>query len=214
MRSAQGRQLRLQCGGGSHWRDHNCQALRAPGIRAGSMGDRWGQLRMCLGSLAGLPEPQVPPGLVLRTFRSDDEAGWAQLMTGAIGDWDVQSTRREFLGDLGVDPDGIFFLVMGGEYVATATDKRTADAATGYLQHMVAVSAAHRGRRLGRCVSLAALRHMRQRGCQRAVLDTDDDRLPAIRTYLALGFVPHMVEDDHPARWQRVMSHLEHAASR
>ncbi len=155
MRSAQGRQLRLQCGGGSHWRDHNCQALRAPGIRAGSMGDRWGQLRMCLGSLAGLPEPQVPPGLVLRTFRSDDEAGWAQLMTGA-----------------------------------------------------------HRGRRLGRCVSLAALRHMRQRGCQRAVLDTDDDRLPAIRTYLALGFVPHMVEDDHPARWQRVMSHLEHAASR
>lgn len=163
---------------------------------------------MCLDSLAGLPEPQAPPGLVLRTFCSDDETGWAQLMTGAIGDWDVQSTRREFLGDLGVDPDGIFFLVMGGEYVATATDKRTADAATGYL-HMVAVSAAHRGRRLGRCVSLAALRHMRQRGCQRAVLDTDDDRLPAIRTYLALGFVPHMVEDGHPERWQRAMSHLE-----
>jgi hypothetical protein len=63
-------------------------------------------------------------------------------------------------------------------------------------------------RRLGRLISFAALRHMRERGCRDAILDTDDDRLPAIRTYLALGFSPEMLEDDHSTRWRRAMAEV------
>src|ERR1700732_3630376 len=94
-----------------------------------------GQLRMRLKSLENLPDPEVPKGLALRTFRAGDEAGWAKLMTGAIGDWDEESTARQFLGDPGVDAAGIFFLVTDDRSVATATDKRLPASDAGYL-HM------------------------------------------------------------------------------
>ena len=161
-------------------------------------------------SLGDLPDQWVPVGLELRTFRLGDEAGWAKLMTGAIGHWDEASTVRQFLGEAGVSAEGIFFLVTADQYVATATDKRLPASDTGYLR-MVAVAPHYRGRRLGRLISLAALHHMRQRGCREAVLDTDDYRLPAIRTYLALGFVPDYVEGDHPERWRRILAELRAA---
>jgi mycothiol synthase len=128
-------------------------------------------------------------------------------MTGAIGDWDEQSTGRLFLDDPGVTTEGIFFLVSGDDYIATATDKRLPESDGGYL-HMVAVAPPYRRRGLGRCISLAALLHMRGRGCQQAVLDTDDYRLPAIRTYVALGFAPEMLEADHADRWRAVLAEL------
>jgi mycothiol synthase len=127
-------------------------------------------------------------------------------MSGAIGNWDTESTARQFLGDPGVDAEGIFFLVTDAEYVATATDKRLPPPdVAGYL-HMVAVAPQYRGRRLGRCVTLAALQHMRARGCPEAILETDDYRLPAIHSYLGLGFLPDNVEADHPGRWRRILA--------
>lgn len=115
----------------------------------------------------------------------------------------MRSLKRLFLGDPGVNAEGVFFLVTGDEYVATATDKRLPGSDIGYL-HMVTVAPLYRGRRLGRWISVAALRHMRTRGCQQAVLDTDDYRLPAIGTYLALGFVPDILSPDHPGRWRKI----------
>jgi mycothiol synthase len=158
-------------------------------------------------SLEDLPDREIPDGLELRTFRVGDESGWAKLMTGAIGDWDEESTSRQFLGDRGVNAEGIFFLTISGDYVATATDKRLVEIEVGYL-HMVAVAPRYRGRGFGRCISLAALNHMRERGCREAVLDTDDYRLAAIRTYVALGFAPEMLEADHANRWRAVLAEL------
>ena len=163
-------------------------------------------------TLENLPDQQAPSGLELRTFRVGDEAGWAKLMTGAIGDWDEESTRRQFLSEPGVTPTAVFLLVNGDNYVATATDRQLQASEVGYL-HMVAVAPIYRGRRLGRHVSIAALRHMRARGCQEAILDTDDYRLPAIRTYLALGFVPDIVDADHPDRWRRIATEIGLAGS-
>jgi ribosomal protein S18 acetylase RimI-like enzyme len=164
-------------------------------------------------SLQDLPDTEVPDGFDLRTFRGGDEAGWATLMNGAIGDWDEQSTAKEFLSDPGVQADGIFFLLTSGLYIATATDKRVPQPGLGYL-HMVAVAPSFRGQRLGRSISLAALHRMRERGCQQAILDTDDFRLPAIRTYFGLGFVPDNVEADHAERWREIDAKLRAAQRR
>src|SRR5260370_1830682 len=158
-------------------------------------------------SLEDLPDPEVPAGFELRTFRAGDEGRWAKLMTGAIGDWDEESTARLFLSEPGVNPEGIFFLAADDHYVATATDKQLALAEVGYL-HMVAVAPRCRRRRLGRCISLAALLHTRERGCQEAVLDTADFRLPAIRTYLGLGFVPDVLHAEHAERWRAISAEL------
>jgi mycothiol synthase len=62
-------------------------------------------------------------------------------------------------------------------------------------------------------VSLAVLHYLRERGFRAADLSTDDRRLPAIRTYLALGFVPVYLTDeerfdDHEARWSAIFALL------
>lgn len=159
--------------------------------------------------LDALPELQVPSGYALRTFRPGDEHGWAELTDGVIGSWDAESARTRFLAEPGVEPRGIFFLMRGGEYAATATAKRRVldGPATGYV-HMVAVAPAHRGAGLGYAVTLAVLHRFRDQGCRHALLHTDDDRLAAIRTYLKLGFAPDYDGPDHEERWRRVIAEL------
>jgi hypothetical protein len=52
---------------------------------------------------------------------------------------------------------------------------------------------------------------MQARGLVDSTLRTDDWRLAAIRSYLALGFVPEYVADpasDHRARWGTVFARL------
>jgi hypothetical protein len=70
-------------------------------------------------SLEDLPDPKVPDGFELRTFRAGDEAGWARLMTGAIGEWDEDSTAGLFVADPGVMPEGIG--QMGHDFCGTCS---------------------------------------------------------------------------------------------
>ena len=72
---------------------------------------------------------------------------------------------------------------------------------------MVCALPEQRGRGLGRLVTLATLHYMRDRGDTNVLLETDDFRIPAVRSYLGLGFVPVYLEDpasDHVARWSDV----------
>jgi mycothiol synthase len=78
----------------------------------------------------------------------------------------------------------------------------------GYV-HYVAASPNHAGKKLGYLVSLATLYEFVRLGCTSAVLDTDDFRLPAVKTYLNLGFVPYHTDDTHAERWSTVESNLE-----
>lgn len=170
-------------------------------------GPRVTQLSMRLAPLHALPEVRLPPGYALRTFRAGDEDGWAALMNSEIGEWDKDAVRTAFLTQEGVEPDGIFFAMRGEEHAATATAQSSTDASSGYV-HMVTAHPAHRGRGLGRAVTLAVLHRLRDIGCTDALLLTDDHRLPAIRTYLNLGFDPEHTASDHPERWARVLARL------
>jgi mycothiol synthase len=40
------------------------------------------------------------------------------------------------------------------------------------------------------------------------VLETDDPRLPAIASYLGMGFVPLYAAPDHETRWSAVFAQL------
>lgn len=56
--------------------------------------------------------------------------------------------------------------------------------------YVVALSPAVHGRGLGRALTVAGLRHLRRRGCCRAMLFVDDENSAAVRTYRRLGFEP------------------------
>jgi mycothiol synthase len=154
------------------------------------------------------PLPRLPPGHELRVATADDADGIAAIMASAFGpDWTVDRVRRELLD--AEDVETTFVITSGGVPVATASLRLLPDRypGSGYV-HWVGVHAEHRGKRLGRAVSLAVLRRCRDLGCRDAVLETDPPRLPAIRTYLNLGFRPEHVVPEHEAVWQDILGAL------
>jgi mycothiol synthase len=174
-------------------------------------------LRMLRPSLEGLPSIEaalqdLPEGYRLRTYRPGDEAAWAEIMnTGQMGEWDVTRTNAELTGRPQFDPEGLFFVIAGQDELpigsACAWRLSPEETETGYL-HMVCVLPEHRGRRLSYVLCLAVLDRFRQRGYQRALLDTHDWRLGAIKVYLQLGFQPLYRDPLHPQQWQEVVRAL------
>jgi RimJ/RimL family protein N-acetyltransferase len=81
----------------------------------------------------------------------------------------------------------------------------------GYLTVMHAAGFAsfdHAGKKLGRVVCAAATARFLRAGYRRIYLKTDDWRLPAIVTYLRLGYVPLLYAPDMAERWQAVHARL------
>src|SRR4051812_22892755 len=170
---------------------------------------RMSQLVMRRASLADLPPLAAPPGHVLRAASPQDATGVATLLQRAFGDpWDAARAMRDLLQA----PDVLrTFVVTAGDgaVVATASAQHVAQRWPGAgVLHWVATDPDHVGRRLGRLVSLAALHALRDHGCRDALLLTDDHRLPAVRTYLALGFAPEPAEVGHAERWAAVRARL------
>ena len=60
--------------------------------------------------------------------------------------------------------------------------------------YVVGVDPAEQGSGLGRALTLAGLHHLRDRGADQAMLYVDEDNVPAIRMYEALGFTRATVD--------------------
>ena len=168
------------------------------------------QLQMIRPHLDALPALQLHPEYSLRCYGSGDEAAWAAIMNDCIGsDWTAERCRTELIERPGFRADGLYFAVKGDEVVGTAcawvSPPGQGDVAD---VHMVGVSPEHRGHNLGYAVTLAALWWMNEHGFKRAHLSTDDWRLPAIETYLRLGFEPVLYDRAHRDRWARVYEQL------
>lgn len=178
------------------------------------------QLRMLRPHLDDLPALDVPAGFRLRTYRPGDEPAWADIMESAGGvgkGWTLERVRDRMIEREQFDADGTFFATSdaeGGLPVASAAAWRAnaAECVMGNV-HMVCALESHRGRGLGRLVTLAVLHRLRDRGFRRADLATDAWRLAAIKSYLGLGFVPVYPPDPdgidlHEPRWSAIFTQL------
>jgi mycothiol synthase len=161
--------------------------------------------------LARIAAPEPAPGYALRTHRPGDEAAWVTLLqSGDLGAWDRQRLDRVLASpERPVPPDGIFFATRDDRPVGTAcTMLHQTDHGLDSELGWVVVDPEHRGRGLGAAVCRAVLDFVRRLGHDHAFLLTDDFRLPAIRTYLRLGFEPALVDPTHPARWAAIQRAL------
>ena len=167
------------------------------------------QLHMVHRDLGSLPEIEIPDGYELRSYRPGDEKHWVAIMNTGVGEWTAEKCRDEITSKPQFLPDGLFFVTFEGKPVGSACAWRKSpdDREIGWL-HMVCVVPDHRGRQLGHVVNLAVLCYFRDRGFKEVRLSTDDWRLPAIKSYLRLGFEPHYLDDSHRERWRKVFDRL------
>jgi mycothiol synthase len=145
------------------------------------------------------PEPSWPAGVTLRTFeRGRDEESWLRLNALAFahhpeqGAWtriDLELREQEDW----FDPAGFFLAERDGR---DGRDGRLAgfhwtkvhDAETGEV-YVVGVDPAEQGSGLGRALTLAGLRYLRDdRGLAEVMLYVDETNRAAVRMYTALGF--------------------------
>ena len=168
------------------------------------------QLRMFLSNLENLPELEVPAGYEIRPFQPGDEGHWASIIDASFGgERTAEHTRREIIDRPEYMPGGLFFATYEGKPVGTACAWRQSQEETeiGYV-HMVGVVPEHRGHKLGKWLSLRVLLFVKEHGFQCSILDTDEPRLPAIKSYLNLGFLPLYREISQPSRWRGVFDEL------
>ncbi|MFC4807956.1 GNAT family N-acetyltransferase [Paenibacillus sp. GCM10023250] len=159
------------------------------------------QLLMIREDLGMLPDLVLPQGYVEHRLRPGDDSGWERIITASFGG--EHRFDKGMAADDPYKPERVRFISLeNGEPVATASAwyRPQWKADTGYL-HMVGLLPAHAGKKLGYAASLAALHQMAREGRTRAVLHTDDFRIPAIKTYLNLGFIPELADDSHLDRW-------------
>lgn len=159
------------------------------------------------------PMPELPPGFTLREYKPEDLEPLAALMRRAFEDeqWTPEKLRSALVD--APDVKKIYVIDFGGRPVASASVRLLPDLYpdSGYV-HWVAADPDYRGQKLGYIVTLATLYEFARLGCKDAVLETDDHRLAAIKTYQNLGFEPEHTHESHIARWARVAADLLAAA--
>jgi mycothiol synthase len=175
------------------------------------LADEWLRTRLFMRRpwLDDLPkQPVLPPDYVLRTFQPSDAPALAALLTSAFETpWDEERVRCAL--SEAPDVEAIYVVAQRGRLVATASARVLPDRypGSGYL-HWVGVDPEYRGRRLGALVSIRVLQHFRDAGLHDAVLETEDFRMAAVRTYLRLGFVPEYRDREEQRRWALLLPEL------
>lgn len=159
------------------------------------------------------PAPHLPEGYDLHAVLPEEESSLAEALQSAFPEysWTPEDVVTRLTG--ASDVEATFVITCGGRVAATASARHVPELGegVGYL-HWVGAHFDHQGKGLGRAVSLAVMHYCRQKGCTDIVLDTDDFRIPAIRTYLGLGFAPEAGSPpDHAARWERVFCEVGRA---
>lgn len=163
-------------------------------------------------SLDGLPAlPNLTSRYSLRTMTPDDLPQVADLLNASFEDesWTKERVREELCDH----PDVVetWLITAGEKVITTATTFLEPQAHPGSgCVHWVATDSAFRGQSLGYIASLRVLHDFVRLGCRDAILRTDDFRLPAIKTYLKLGFLPEPEGDLQSARWEEIMSQIKY----
>ena len=155
---------------------------------------------------------QLPDGYTLRSYREDgtdtDERAWNHIIDECFHN-PIINCRDMMLNDPEYRPERMFFICYDGEPVATASAWFDANfGKDSGMVHYVGALPGHSGKKLGLLVSKAAMQKMKQEGRSWAYLTTDDHRIPAIKTYLKLGFEPVMSHESHSRRWAKIFKTL------
>ncbi|NYH78828.1 mycothiol synthase [Actinopolyspora biskrensis] len=142
---------------------------------------------------AELAEPVLPEGVAIRGFRVDEDEREVVRVNQRAFSWHPEQggmTERELREKEELDwfdPAGFLLAVdESGNLLGFHWTKIHPDG-TGEV-YVVGVDPATQGSGLGRALTLAGLRHLREAGCSRVMLYVEGDNGPAVAVYRRLGF--------------------------
>lgn len=156
-------------------------------------------------------ETQYPENKGLFTYRKstgslDEMKVWVDICkNGLIKDEAGFEIYKSYLNDWkGYQTEDTFFVDMNGEAVATITAIVHPENKQGYV-HMVAAKPECRGKGVAKILNQIACAKFWESGCVSAYLTTDDERVPAIKSYLSAGFLPVEYDEGMTERWEKIL---------
>jgi mycothiol synthase len=161
--------------------------------------------------LPAVPVQAVPSGYVVR---HGPEVDLKAVRAVIDSDEPISDQAWESFRDC-IVPGGAFLIVEAdsGKPVATASASHNPRATRHYFPFggeigYVAVDPGHRGKGLGPAVVACAVARLIDAGYWHIFVGVQGWRLPAVKCYLRLGFVPLLHADGLLARWQRICSQI------
>jgi len=168
------------------------------------------QLIMVRKNLEGIPEAPLAAGYHIRFYAEGDDEKLAVVFQKCFDPgWSSDRVLKTFVEESVWSPNRMCVLCHDDEVVGTATAWELRQRPGHGMLHYLAVLPEHRGKGLGRALVARVLQLLKEMGYTDAWLSTDDFRLSAIRTYLALGFAPVCKDKSHADRWEIVRHKLE-----
>lgn len=166
------------------------------------------QLSMKLHSYAA-PGRELPAGYRILNYRPGDrEALKDAVIALTIERMTDEKLDEKILCHAGLVPEESLFIVWHGEKpVGTACGYLTPEAGKGTL-HMVSVLKEESGHGLGLLVCAKATEWLLGQKAPVIDLTTDDFRMPAVMTYLRLGYLPVIDDDEMLGRWRQMLARL------
>ncbi|MFH8790035.1 mycothiol synthase [Streptomyces roseoverticillatus] len=184
-----GKRLRVWAHGGHPAARHLAQVLGLSLFR------ELRQMRRPLHDLV-LPEPALPPGVTVRTFRpGEDDAEWLAVNAAAFAHHPEQgSLVQRDLDDRKAadwfDPKGFFLAEKDGRVIGFHWTKIHAEEGLGEV-YVLGVAPGAQGGGLGKSLTTLGLRHLAAQGLPTAMLYVDADNAAAVAVYEGLGFQIH-----------------------
>lgn len=154
-----------------------------------------------------VPELQIPKNCRIVNFTELDGAmdKWLDIVQYGLseGKKDADFYHTAMTSRLCYEENKCFFLLENEIAVATITVICDYEKKEGYI-HMVACREESRGKGYGTLLSRWALITLKEEGMETAYLTTDDWRIPAIKSYLSIGFKPDISTEDFKERWRKI----------
>ncbi len=151
-------------------------------------------------------DPATAEGYAIRTYQPGDERHFLELV--ALMDFDPFDAQKLEYNLARILPQGWFFAVEQATLavVGTAMCLHNYSGATPFGGDVgwLACHPAHTGNGLGYALSAYVTNRFHEAGYTRIQLSTEYHRLPAIKTYLKLGYLPVMYRPEMHALWAEV----------
>lgn len=160
-----------------------------------------------------IPEVSLPVGFAIRNVTEEDGYLWEQVMDKAFGNYEPGDFRYIMVHNHDYEEDRVFVMFdADGKPVATASSWRQhyrwGDNGVGYVI-FVGVVPEYRGHSLAQQMVNFILHDFKRKGFHTALLNVEENNLPAIKTYTNCGFKPCIISPEHIDAWSEQFQKLK-----